>query len=256
MHDIRLIRENPAAFDAALARRGHAPVAVKLVDLDERRRALQTEAQEAQARRNEASRAIGAAKAAKDEATAAALMADVAALKLRLPAIEAEEKLGEALHAKLAIIPNLALGDVPDGADEEHNLLIHERGTLPTFDFTPLEHDIFGPALGMDFETGVMLAGSRFTLLRGPMARLHRSLGMFMLTVLGRDHGYEQVIPPLLVKDEIVYGTGQLPKAADDMFHTEDGRWLIPTAEVSLTNVGWCASRSCPRANCRCAFAR
>ncbi len=238
MHDIRLIREDPAAFDAALARRGLAPAAAELVALDERRRALITEAQAGQARRNEASRAIGAARAAKDDATAATLMAEVATLKERLPAIEAEEKvLGEALTTRLAILPNTPLADVPAGADEHANELIHRRGTLPGFDFTPREHDLFGPALGMDFETGVLLAGSRFTLLRGPIAGLHRALGLFMLTVLGRDHGYEQVIPPLLVKDEIVYGTGQLPKAADDMFHTEDGRWLIPTAEVSLTNM-------------------
>lgn len=237
MHDIRLIREDPAAFDAALARRGLVPLAAELVALDERRRMLLTEAQAGQARRNEASKAIGVAKAARDEVTAATLMAEVGALKERLPALETEEKaLGEKLNARLAIIPNTLLADVPDGKDEHDNVLLHERGTIPTFDFAPRDHDTFGPALGMDFETGVALAGSRFTLLRGSVAKLHRALGQFMLTALG-DQGYEQVVPPLLVRDEIVYGTGQLPKAADDMFHTEDGRWLIPTAEVALTNM-------------------
>jgi seryl-tRNA synthetase len=238
MHDIRLIRENPAAFDAALARRGVAPVADVLVALDERRRALITEAQAGQARRNEASKAIGAAKASKDETTAARLMTEVAALKERLPAIEAEEKaLGEELHGKLAILPNLPLADVPDGADEDDNALVAERGTPGTFAFAPKEHDAIGPALGLDFETGVELAGARFTLVRGAAARLHRALGQFMLDQLCDGHGYEQVVPPLLVKDEIVFGTGQLPKAAEDMFRTTDGRWLIPTAEVSLTNI-------------------
>ena len=238
MHDIRSIRENPAAFDAALARRDVAPQADALVALDERRRALITEAQAGQARRNEASKAIGAAKASKDEATAATLMAEVAALKERLPAIEAEEKaLGEELNGRLAILPNLPLADVPDGADEEHNALIAEHGTPGIFAFTPREHDAIGPALGLDFEGGVELAGARFTLVRGAAARLHRALGQFMLDTLTDGHGYEQVVPPLLVKDEIVFGTGQLPKAAEDMFRTTDGRWLIPTAEVSLTNI-------------------
>ncbi len=238
MHDIRLIREDPQAFDAALARRGVAPVAAELAALDERRRALITEAQVAQARRNEASKAIGAAKGKGDDAAADALMAEVAALKDRLPAIEAEEKaLGDQLFDRLAAIPNLPLSDVPDGRDEDDNLIVHTRGKLPEFAFSPLEHDIIGPALGMDFDTGVMLAGSRFTLLRGPLARLYRALGQFMLTTLARDFGYEQVVPPLLVREEIMFGTGQLPKFAEDSFQTKDERWLIPTAEVSLTNI-------------------
>ena len=237
MHDIRLIRDNPAAFDAALARRGVAPVAAALVALDERRRALITEAQAGQARRNEASKAIGAAKAAKDEATAATLMAEVAVLKERLPAIEAEEKtLGDELHSQLASIPNLALADVPEGADEEGNALVHVRGIQPAFAFTPKEHVDFGPALGLDFETGAAMSGARFTLVRGAAARLHRALGQFMLDTLS-GHGYEEVVPPLLVRDETMFGTGQLPKFAEDSFRTTDGRWLIPTAEVSLTNI-------------------
>jgi seryl-tRNA synthetase len=238
MHDIRLIRENPAAFDAALARRGLAPVADALVALDERRRALITEAQAGQARRNEASKAIGAAKASKDDATAATLMAEVAALKERLPAIEAEEKLlGEQLTGQLAVIPNLPLTDVPDGADEAENALVHERGTPPAFAFAPREHDTFGQALGLDFETGAAMSGARFTLVRGAAAKLHRALGQFMLDTLANDHGYEEVAPPLLVRDEALFGTGQLPKFAEDLFRTTDGRWLIPTAEVSLTNI-------------------
>lgn len=238
MHDIRLIRDDPAAFDASLARRGFPPVASELVALDERRRALMTEAQVAQARRNEASKAIGAAKAAKDEATAATLMAEVATLKERLPAIEAEEKaLGESLNAQLAAIPNLPLGDVPEGADEAGNMLVARHGTPGTFGFTPREHDAIGPALGLDFETGAAMAGARFTLVRGAAARLHRALGQFMLDTLSGEHGYEQVVPPLLVRDEAVFGTGQLPKFAEDLFKTTDGRWLIPTAEVSLTNI-------------------
>lgn len=238
MHDIRSIRDNPAAFDAGLARRGLAPRAAELVALDERRRALITELQTGQARRNEASKAIGAAKAQKDEATAAALMTEVAKLKERLPVLEAEEKaLGEALDAALAAIPNLPLADVPDGADETGNVLIAEHGALPHFAFEPKEHDAIGPALGMDFETGVKLAGARFTLLRGPIAPLYRALGQFMLTTLANEHGYEQVVPPLLVRDEVAFGTGQLPKFAEDLFRTTDGRWLISTAEMSLTNI-------------------
>ncbi|RYD19857.1 MAG: serine--tRNA ligase, partial [Lysobacteraceae bacterium] len=236
MHDIRLIRDDPAAFDAALARRGVAPIAVELVALDERHRSLTTEAQVALARRNEASKAIGAAKAAKDEATSAALMQEVAALKQRLPAIEAEAKsLGDALQERLAILPNVPLPDVPEGTDENDNVIVAEHGTPPSFTFAPVEHDVLGPPLGLDFETGAAMSGARFTLVRGAAAKLHRALGQFMLDTLSDRHGYEQVVPPLLVRDEALFGTGQLPKFAEDLFHTTDGRWLIPTAEVSLT---------------------
>ena len=238
MHDIRLIRDDPAAFDAAMRRRGKPDVAAELVAVDERRRQLTTELQTAQARRNEASKAIGAAKAARDEATAAALMAEVTMLKERLSALEAEEaQAGEALNGLLAALPNVPLADVPDGADEAHNVLVASHGEVPQFGFPPRDHDVIGPPLGLDFETGVALAGARFTLLRGPLARLYRALGQFMLTTLARDHGYEQVVPPLLVRPEAMYGTGQLPKFAEDSFETTDGRWLIPTAEVSLTNI-------------------
>ena len=238
MHDIRFIRENPEAFDGGLARRRLEPQAASLAALDERRRALITDVQSGLARRNEASKAIGAAKAQKDETTAAALMAEVATLKDRLPALEAEEAtLGEELTGRLATIPNLPLSDVPVGSDEDDNAIVHERGAPPSFDFAPAEHDAIGPALGMDFDTGVKLAGTRFTLLRGAAARLHSALGQFMLATLVKDHGYEQVVPPLLVNRDVMFGTGQLPKFEDDLFKTEDGRFLIPTAEVSLTNI-------------------
>ncbi|MFC3580443.1 serine--tRNA ligase [Sphingomonas hylomeconis] len=238
MHDIRLIRENPNAFDAALAKRGLAPSAAALVSLDERRRALITEAQIGQARRNEASKAIGAAKAQKDEATAATLMAEVAALKERMPAVEAEEKtLGEQLTALLAAIPNLPLADVPEGADEDDNQLVAEHGTPRTFGFAPKLHDDIGPPLGLDFETGAAMSGARFTLVRGRAAKLHRALGQFMLDTLSEQHGYEECVPPLLVKYDALFGTGQMPKFAEDLFKAGDDHWLIPTAEVSLTNI-------------------
>ena len=238
MHDIRAIREAPAAFDAGLAKRGAAPLAAALLALDDRRRAAIGAAQDAQGKRNEWSKAIGQAKASKDEARAQALMADVAALKDALPGLEAAEaEASTALDAALAAIPNIPAAEVPKGADESGNALVHEWGTRPNFAFAPREHDLIGPALGLDFETGVAIAGARFALVRGGAARLQRALGQFMLDRLVRDHGYEEVAPPLLVRDEAVFGTGQLPKFAEDLFRTTDGRWLIPTAEVSLTNI-------------------
>lgn len=235
MHDIRFIRETPEAFDAGLAKRGLAPRSAELLALDERRRALITEAQTTQARRNEVSKAIGAARARRDDPTD--LMAEVAALKERMPAIDAEEKaVGAELTDALAAIPNLPLADVPQGADEEDNALVHQRGTPPVFGFAAKEHDAIGPALGLDFETGALLSGSRFTFVRGAAARLHRALGQFMLDTLTREHGYEEAVVPLLVRGEAMFGTGQLPKFAEDSFQTTDGRWLIPTSEVSLTN--------------------
>ncbi|MBN8841327.1 MAG: serine--tRNA ligase [Sphingomonadales bacterium] len=238
MHDIRLIRENPSDFDAAMAKRGKGAESAIILDLDRRRREAITELQVGQARRNEASKAIGAAKAAKDEATASALMAEVATLKQRLPELEAEEaRLGTELDDLLAALPNIPLPDVPAGADENENQLVHERGTRRDFTFEVKEHDAIGPALGLDFETGALIAGARFTLVRGQMAKLNRALGQFGLDTLTRAHGYEEVAPPLLVRSESMFGTGQLPKFAEDLFETIDGRWLIPTAEVSLTNI-------------------
>ncbi len=237
MHDIRLIRDDPAAFDAALAKRGVAPQSASLVTLDEQRRATIADSQTAQTRRNELSKAIGQAKAQKDEAKAQALMAEVASLKEALPTLEADEaRLGGELQAMLAAIPNLPATDVPEGGGEDDNALVHTRGTPTTFAFTAREHDAIGPALGLDFETGAAMSGARFTLVRGPAARLQRALGQFMLDHVA-EAGFEQVSPPLLVRDEAVFGTGQLPKFAEDLFRTTDGRWLIPTAEVSLTNI-------------------
>ncbi|KQN27998.1 serine--tRNA ligase [Sphingomonas sp. Leaf34] len=237
MHDIRLIRDDPAAFDAALAKRGFAPQSAALVALDEQRRATIAESQTAQTRRNELSKAIGQAKAQKDEAKAQALMAEVASLKAALPALEAEEaRLGDELGELLAAIPNLPAADVPEGGGEDDNALVHTRGTPTTFAFTAREHDAIGPAIGLDFETGAAMSGARFTLVRGPAARLQRALGQFMLDHVA-EAGFEQVSPPLLVRDEAVFGTGQLPKFSEDLFRTTDGRWLIPTAEVSLTNI-------------------
>ena len=238
MHDIRLIRENPAAFDAALGRRGLEPLSANILALDEKSRAIKTEWQQAQARRNEASKAIGQAIAAKDVATADALKTEVAALKERMPALEAEERsVGELLTALLAAIPNLPASDVPDGADEADNVELSRWGTPRDFDFAPQDHADFGPSLGLDFEGGAALSGARFTALRGQMARLHRALAQFMLDMQTATHGYEETIVPLLVKDDALFGTGQLPKFAEDLFKTTDGRWLIPTAEVSLTNL-------------------
>ena len=236
MHDIRAIRDDPQGFDAALARRGAEPQAEALLALDEKRRAVTTRMQEAQSRRNEASKAIGKAMGQGDTAGAEALKAEVAQIKQDLPKLEEEAKaLGERLDGALAVIPNLPAADVPDGADENDNVKVAEWGEPPQFDFAPAEHADFAPALGMDFETGAKLSGARFTFLRGDMARLHRALGQFMLDRQTRENGYTECAPPVLVKDAAMYGTDKLPKFAEDSFHTEEGFWLIPTAEVSLT---------------------
>jgi len=238
MHDIRLIRTDPKAFDLALARRGLDPLAAELVALDERRRALATELQVALARRNEASKAIGAAKANKREDEAQALMAEVAVLKERLPALEADEKnAAQLLEDALAALPNLPAPDVPDGADEDGNAEISKWGEQPAFTFDAAEHDMFGPALGLDFETAANISGARFAMLRGQLARLSRALGQFMLDIHTTEFGYEEVAPPVLVRSDALFGTGQLPKFSEDLFQTTDDRWLIPTAEVSLTNI-------------------
>ena len=238
MHDIRFIRENPQSFDAGLARRGLEPLSARLLKLDEERRTLATELQQSLAKRNEASKAIGQAMAQKDMERAEALKAEVAALKESLPALEEKEKqAGAALDAALAAIPNLPGDDVPEGPDESANVEINRWGTPRDFAFTPQDHADFGPALGLDFEAAAALSGARFAALRGGVARLHRALAQFMLDRQTGENGYEEVNPPLLVRDAALYGTGQLPKFAEDLFQTTDGRWLIPTAEVSLTNL-------------------
>ena len=237
MHDIRLIRDDPQAFDAALARRGVAPAAQSLIALDAKRRDVATRMQEAQNRRNEASKAIGQAMAQGDKDKAEALKAEVTEIKQTLPALEDQDRtLAAELVDALARLPNLPDADVPPGEDESGNVEIAQWGERREFAFTPKEHADLGPALGMDFETGASIAGARFTFLRGPMARLHRALGQFMLDRQTGENGYAECAPPLMVRDEAVFGTGQLPKFSEDLFRTTDDRWLIPTAEVSLTN--------------------
>ncbi|CCA92726.1 serine--tRNA ligase [Novosphingobium sp. PP1Y] len=237
MHDIRLIRDNPVAFDAGLARRGVEPASAQILALDEQRRAVATRMQEGQNRRNEASKAIGKAMGQGDKETAEALKAEVAQLKESLPALEAQEKeLSARLQDELARLPNIPVEEVPDGEDETQNVEVAKWGTPREFAFTPKEHADLGPALGLDFETGALLSGARFTFLKGQMARLHRALAQFMLDTQTADNGYMECNVPLLVKDDAAFGTGQLPKFSEDLFQTTDGRWLIPTAEVSLTN--------------------
>ena len=236
MHDIRLIRDDAQAFDAAMARRGLEPQAAAILALDTAKRAVATRLQEGLARRNEASKAIGAAmgQGRKDEAEA--LKAEVAELKGRLSAFEQEERdLAAELEAALASLPNRPADDVPDGADETANLELKAWGDKRRFNYPPANHADLGPALGLDFETAATLSGSRFAFLRGQMARLQRALGQFMLD-LQTANGFVECAPPLLVRDEAMFGTGQLPKFAEDSFRTGDGRWLIPTSEVSLTN--------------------
>jgi seryl-tRNA synthetase len=237
MHDLRFIRENPAALDTGLAARGAAPVAAQILDLDERRRAVTTRLQEAQSRRNEASKLIGQAMGKGDIATAEALKAEVAGLKTALPALEEEDRtLGEQLDALLAGLPNLPDASVPRGADESGNQEIARWGQQRNFEFAPKEHADLGPPLGLDFETAAAMSGARFAFLRGQMARLERAIGQFMLDLQTQRNEYVECVVPLLVNGDALFGTGQLPKFADQQFETTDGRWLIPTSEVSLTN--------------------
>jgi seryl-tRNA synthetase len=237
MHDIRLIRDNPEAFDAGLARRGLAPLSAPILAADASLRALQTEIQAALARRNEASKLIGQAMAKGDKDGAEALKAEVAALKTSLPEQEAAERERlAALQDMLAALPNIPADDVPDGADEESNVEIMRWGTPRSFDFSPREHADFAPALGLDFETAAKMSGARFAFLKGQMARLERALGQFMLDRQTIEHGYVECATPLMVRDEAAFGTAQLPKFREDLFQTTDGRWLISTSEMSLTN--------------------
>jgi len=240
MYDIKWIREHPDAFDRGLTRRGLEPLSKKLVALDEKRRAAITKFEQAQARRNAASKDIGDAKKAKDEAKASKLMAEVAELKTALPALEEEQTtLAAELDKELAQIPNTPLDDVPDGADAGGNVEHHMVGKKRDYAFKPRQHFELGEALGMmDFELAAKLSGARFVVLQKGLARMERALGQFMLDVhTGKEHGYTEVNPPILVRDDVMFGTAQLPKFADDQFRTTNDYWLIPTAEVPLTNL-------------------
>jgi seryl-tRNA synthetase len=239
MHDIKTIRDDPAAFDDGLKRRGLEPQAQELLALDARRRAAQARRDELQQRRNAASKEIGAAKAKKQEDVAAKLMAEVGQIKDQIAAAEAEEKeAAAALDARLAVIPNIPAPDVPTGHDETANKLVRSWGEPRRFGFAAKEHFDLGEKLGlMDFERAAKLSGARFTVLTGGLARLERALGQFMLDIHTREFGYTEVSPPVLVRDTALYGTGNLPKFGDDLFRTTTDHWLIPTAEVSLTNL-------------------
>ncbi len=241
MHDIKAIRENPRAFDEGLARRSLAPRADGLIALDDRRRAAILELQKSQERRNAASKEIGAAMARKDTVVAEALKDEVAKLKLAMPELEAAEKAAAMLlDNELAAIPNLPATDTPDGKDENDNVEVRRFGAPPNFPegFKPREHFEIGEALGlMDFDSATKLSGARFVVLRGALARLERALMQFMLDLHTRQHGYEEINPPVLVRDEAMFGTAQLPKFRDDQFAAGDGFWLVPTAEVPLTNL-------------------
>ncbi|MBC2859606.1 serine--tRNA ligase [Stappia sp. 28M-7] len=239
MFDIKWIRDNAAAFDRAMDRRGLEPQAARLIAIDDRRRALVAELQQAQERRNAASREIGKAKASGDEQAAQAVIDEVATLKSRIQQGEEQERQIDAeLQAALSVLPNMPHDDVPDGKDESDNVEVRRVGTPRSLDFTPKEHfEIAGALPGLAFERAARIAGARFVMLQGRLARLERALGQFMMDLQTGEHGYMEVSPPLMVRDEALYGTSQLPKFAEDLFKTTDGRWLIPTAEVPLTNM-------------------
>src|SRR6201747_1354864 len=255
MHDIKWIRENPDAFDAGLRRRGLEPMSALLLAIDEKRRAAILASEQAQARRNSASKEIGDAKKAKDDARAAKLMAVVAELKTTMPQLEAAAKVAnEQLAKELAAIPNLPLDDVPPGVDEHGNVVRHVFGKIRNYAFNPRPHDDLGGALGfMDFETAAKLSGARFVVLKKGLARLERAIGQFLLDLHTNEHGYTEINPPLMVRDSVMFGTGQLPKFEDDQFWAVKGELLtavdgleklrserlglIPTAEVPLTNL-------------------
>jgi len=237
MFDLKWIRDNPAAFDRGRERRGLPPLSADVLALDRRRRAAQTRFQELQAKRNDLSRQIGQAKAKGGDASA--IMAEVAALKDAIAASELDDQaLGAELDTLLAAQPNLPAADVPEGKDETANRVERTVGTIRNFAFEPKQHFELGEGLGlMDFEGAAKLSGARFVVLRGALARLERGLAQFMLDIHTNDFGYTEMSPPLLVRDAALYGTGQLPKFAEDLFRTEQGMWLIPTAEVPLTNL-------------------
>ncbi len=237
MHDLRWIRENPAAFDKALGRRGLPAQSAAILELDSGRRAAQTELQELQNRRNAASKEIGKQKAQGGDA--GDLIAEVGGIKQRISEGEGRERqLGEDLNALLAGLPNILDDDVPEGADEGANREVTAWGEKPERNFPAKQHFELGEALGaMDFGAAAKLSGARFVVLKGVLARLHRALADFMLDIHTEEFGYTEIMPPYLVRDHVLYGTGQLPKFAEDQFRTTDDFWLIPTAEVPLTNL-------------------
>ncbi|MEX1147079.1 MAG: serine--tRNA ligase [Sphingomonadales bacterium] len=237
MFDLKAIRDNPAVFDEGWGRRGVEPQTARIIDLDVRRRAGQTELQDLQSRRNEASKLIGQRKAKGEDAND--LIDEVARIKARMPELEEQDRvLGEELTALLAGLPNIPAADVPLGADESANREMRQWGDVPTFDFEPREHFDIGERMGaMDFDRAARLSGSRFVVLSGELARLERALGAFMLDLQTGEFGYREVSVPLLVRDDAMFGTGQLPKFAEDFFRTDTGHSLIPTGEVPLTNL-------------------
>jgi seryl-tRNA synthetase len=239
MLDIKWIRENEQALDEALKKRSVEPMAASLVAMDDRRRSVIQKLQDMQSRRNAASKEIGAAMARKDLELAERLKAEVAGIKDTMPAAEQEEREAvAALDDALSRIPNIPFDDVPVGEDESGNVVTRTSGEKPRWNHPAKEHFEIGENLGyMDFERATKLSGSRFTVLTGPLARLERALGQFMIDMHTQEHGYTEVSSPLMVRDEAMFGTGQLPKFAEDLFKTTDGRWLIPTAEVTLTNL-------------------
>ncbi len=239
MHDIRAIRENPAAFDAAMARRGVEAMSSAVLALDEKRRGAIHAAEEAQAEQNKASRAVGAAKASGDEAEFERLRALVAEKKAEVADMQARGKTLDAeLTEMLMALPNHLHDDVPDGADEEDNVELRRWGTPREFDFAPKEHyELAAVRDGLDFETAAKLSGSRFVVMSGAVARLHRALAQFMLELHIEEHGLTETWTPVLVREEMMYGTGQLPKFGEDSYRTTNGWWLVPTAEVTLTNI-------------------
>ena len=237
MHDLRWIRDNPEAFDRGLVRRGLRPRAEEVLALDREWRALETQAQEAQATRNRLSREVGAAKQRGDPTDV--LMAEIARGREAEAATGAKAaELRRQIDDLLAGLPNLPAPEVPDGADDSANRELRRHGLPPQFNFAPLPHEAIGEKLGlMDFPRAARLSGARFVVLRGALARLERALGQFMVDLHTREFGYEEISPPLLVRDDAVFGTSQLPKFADDLFQTREGFWLVPTAEVPLTNL-------------------
>ncbi len=239
MHDIRAIRDNPQAFDAGLARRGLPAMAADVLKIDAERRDHLQKLQDAQARRNAASKEIGEAMKAGDKSRADALKAEMGSIKDFIASGEAvEREIDERLKAALAVIPNLPLDDVPEGADEHDNREVRRWGEPPTFAYEPRQHFDIGEWLGlMDFEAAAKLSGARFVVMRGQLARLERALAQFMLDQQTGSNGYTEHYVPYMVNDASVFGTNQLPKFAEDLFRTTDGRWLIPTAEVPLTNL-------------------